>query len=462
MKAGEYQSVARSGAFSTVVFWQLLPFAAAVLCATIAVPAVLMLAGLPGKNLPENDLPADYLAGLWYGLGLTLLVLVLPATVQERRVLLFLWLMRVIVVTGPMLFFEGHYTGGDSFTYYDAARSGFYYDVAAYGGHVVNFPTGTLLMQAVTTAMYNFGLHSFRAIKMTFAMIGFLGVYLFYRAAVLFLREHSPKLLLTLGLVPSILFWSSGIAKDPLIMFGVALYSLGAVGFCTRWNVLYLIPVALGLLIGSAVRAWMAPIMCCWLLAAGLTIRGHLATKVVVGVLALAAMIFLARSVLTSFSVKSQGELLEALQQNQRTFVGGGSKEEGVSVQGWGDALKFVPMGAFAAFFRPLPGEVMNFFGIMAGVEDVGFLTLFALALIRLRLRDFTDPVVAGTAGMLLVWAFFYAFVSSGNLGTAVRYRLQVLPLLIMLLLYLGRKKAHQASQQSPRLSLAAFYQTRT
>jgi len=416
-------------------------FAVAVLCATVAVPALLLLVGLPGKNLPDNDLPADYLVGLWYGLGLSLFVFALPANAQERKVLLFSWLVRVLVVAGPVLIFEGHYTGGDSFAYYDAARWGLYYDVKDYGGHVVNFPTSTLFMQAVTTTIYNFGLHSFRAIKMTFAMIGFLGVYLFYRAAVLFLRQRSSKLLLALGLVPSILFWSSGISKDPLIMFGVALYSFGAVGLCTRRNLLYLIPVGLGLLISSLVRPWMAPIMCFWLIAAGLTIRGHLVTKLAVGAVGLVAMIYLAQGVLATFSVKSQGELLETLQQNQRTFVGGGSRLESVSVVEWSDALKFAPIGAFTAFFRPFPGEVMNLFGIIAGVEDVGFLLLFARALIRLRLRDFADPVVAGTAGMLLVWAFFYAFVSSGNLGSAARYRLQVLPLLIMLLMFLGRKE---------------------
>jgi hypothetical protein len=419
---------------------QWLSFALAVGVATLAVPTVLLLAGLPGKNMPENDLPVDYLSGLWFGIGLTVLVFVLPANPQERRVLFILWLMRVLVVAGPMLLYEGHYTGGDSFTYYDAARWGFYYDVKDYGGHAGSFPVSTLFMQAVTTTIYNCGLHSFRAIKMAFAMIGFLGVYLFYRAAVLFLHQHSSKLLLTLGLVPSILFWSSSVAKDPLIMLGVGVFSLGGVGLCTRRNVLYLIPIALGLLVAALVRPWMPPIMCSWLLAAGLTMRGHLATKVVVGALGVGAMIFLAQSVLATFSVKSQSELLEALQQNQQTFVGGGSAQETVNVEGWGDALKFAPIGAFTAFFRPLPGEVMNFFGIMAGLEDVGFLVLLGRALIRLRLSDFTDPVVAGTTGMLLVWAFFYAFVSSGNLGTAVRYRLQVLPLLIMLLLYLGRK----------------------
>jgi len=33
-----------------------------------------------------------------------------------------------------------------------------------------------------------------------------------------------------------------------------------------------------------------------------------------------------------------------------------------------------------------------------------------------------------------------YAFVSSQNFGTAVRYRVQILPLMLGLLLYLGRR----------------------
>ena len=83
----------------------------------------------------------------------------------------------------------------------------------------------------------------------------------------------------------------------------------------------------------------------------------------------------------------------------------------------------------------------MNGFGLLASVEDLILLGLFARAVSRIRLRDFKDPLVAWALAAVLIWALIYAFVSSQNFGTSVRYRTQILPIVLGLLLYLGRSR---------------------
>lgn len=105
------------------------------------------------------------------------------------------------------------------------------------------------------------------------------------------------------------------------------------------------------------------------------------------------------------------------------------------------DMVLFVPVGIFTALFRPLPGQVNNVFGFLAGLEGLFLLILFSLAIKRMRWRELLDPTIIWAILVILTWAVVYAFVSY-NLGTICRYRLQILPIFLGLLVYLVRDKS--------------------
>jgi hypothetical protein len=111
--------------------------------------------------------------------------------------------------------------------------------------------------------------------------------------------------------------------------------------------------------------------------------------------------------------------------------------------------IAFIPFGAFTALFRPLPGEVLNLFGLLAGLENLLLLFLLSLAVIRTRWKDFKNPLVLWATLLVLTWATVYSFISFQNLGAAVRFKLQILPILLGLLLYLGRRRQIVPSYQS-------------
>ena len=115
-----------------------------------------------------------------------------------------------------------------------------------------------------------------------------------------------------------------------------------------------------------------------------------------------------------------------------------------------GEMLSFAPIGMFTALFRPLPGEVNNIFGILAGLENGLLLFLIASGIYRARWRAWFDPAVVWALTTLLSWSFVYGFVSAQNLGSAFRFRLQILPVLLSLALYLryhgGKVGAREAS----------------
>jgi hypothetical protein len=139
----------------------------------------------------------------------------------------------------------------------------------------------------------------------------------------------------------------------------------------------------------------------------------------------------------------SATELIEQLSKRGQSFESGGSATRtNLEVGGLGDIIRVAPYGIFSALFRPLPGEVLNPFGMLAGLEDLAFLIMAVRAAVRMRRSDLREMVVSWSIAFLLLWSFFYGFISSHNMGTAVRYRVQILPLEILLLLYLGRPKS--------------------
>src|SRR5690606_22583316 len=98
-----------------------------------------------------------------------------------------------------------------------------------------------------------------------------------------------------------------------------------------------------------------------------------------------------------------------------------------------------MPLGITAALFRPLPFEILSPFGMLAGLENAFLVYLLLWAIRRTRLRDLKDPFVAWMLLTIGTWATVYGFVSYQNLGSAVRFRLQILPLLLIVLLHLAQ-----------------------
>ena len=103
---------------------------------------------------------------------------------------------------------------------------------------------------------------------------------------------------------------------------------------------------------------------------------------------------------------------------------------------------RFAPLGAFTALFRPLPGELFNPLGLLASLENLVLLALVFLAIKRAKWRDIKQPLILWAITLILIWSVVYGFASSQNLGAAVRWKLQILPLLVGLLCYLGRRRS--------------------
>lgn len=406
------------------------------IAAGATVPVFVQLVHYWGEYIPRPNIQSDYLIGVVWALVLWAGILAWPVSREHRRVLMMLWGAKVFVTLGFMLLYEHFYPVLDFHIYLEMGSAP-ELDWASVG-----FGRGTENLIALCWAHATFLTSSYHAMKVSFAFVGLLAVYFFYRGVVLALGRDELRLLLVLGLFPSILFWSSILGKDPIVLLGIGLYAYGVMGWSRRRRWTYLLAVAVGIWLASMIRVWAGPILLAPLI---ISIPGQLRSVPQKTAFILVSLVALAASVgrfAEAFGMETMQDLYSTTNSYSRAWAGGGSGQT-INAQFTGPAslIKFMPFGAFTALFRPLPGEVMNPFGLLAGVESAFLLGLVALAIKRARWATLRQPLVVWAVSLVVVWSCIYGFVSAQNLGSAVRFKLQILPVLLTVLLYLSRKE---------------------
>jgi len=416
--------------------WPVLGVVTFAVCFALSLDTVLALVERAARFLPPHEIQTDYILGVVWATTLGASILIWPVPLPDRLTLLGAWAAKCVVTLVFMLFYEWNYSVLDAYGYFAAALE----PTADWDS--VRFGNGTWNINALSWLHEQLLPGSYHAMKVSYAMCGLIAVYVFYRGAAAAMGREDLRLLWTLALFPSILFWSSILGKDPVMLLGIALYAYGVVCWKRRQSAAYLMWTALGALLAVFIRFWLAPI-----LAAPLIVLALVGVRGIVRRIAWCAggtLLFVAalRGFWDRFAIATLGDLLSTANMWSQAWAEGGSaqtlREE---FTGIGSMIRFVPKGMFAALFRPLPGEVMNPFGILAGLENLFLLSLLLLAAIRARWADLKDPVVLWAILLVLTWAAIYGFVSYQNLGTAVRFRLQVLPVLLLLLLHLSRRR---------------------
>ena len=390
-----------------------------------------------GRNIPQTNLIDDYLIGVLWSLLLGASIALWPSRNTDKPWLLAVWFGKSFVCLVLMLYYEATYWFLDSYSYFAVPALG------TYAEYRTTEAPGTRLMYDLVWIHLQVLPYSFHALKLTCAYVGLVAVYVIYRAAVTFIGREDIRIFLTIALFPSILFWSSILGKDPFVLLGIGLFVFGAVGWHTKGYSKYLLALVAGIAILGGMRPWLVPIFLMPLVLVYLLGPSHTLKKVCFTAIAGTAVVWITTAFFDSFLVDGFAELFLLIDEQARVGAefGGSGQVIDADLSNPIAALAFMPLGAFTALFRPLPGEVLNLLGTLAGLENVLILVLLIRALMRGRWEHLRKPLIAAGVALILVWAAVYGFISYQNLGTAVRFKLQVLPILLLLLLYFGREQ---------------------
>jgi len=385
-------------------------------------------------------LKADYLYGLIWGIVLGLSILVWPVRSEDKKPILIAWGVKLFVVLFLMLFYEWHYNSLDSYGYYNAT----FYNRSEWPFMEIQ---GTIFAMVNLVWLQQQIIPSFHAAKVSFAMLGLIAVYVFYRGLIIFLKKEKISLFYLFIFFPSILFWSSTLGKESISLLGMALYVYGVVGWHCRRQRLYLLILILGILLSVYIRAWFGLILLppfIILLFLDLKKSGKIWFLV-----ACVSFIILFKNILIKFfHPQALDKLVNLANRMSRGFDAGGSAlGVNVSFSNLDQMLNYIPIGLFTALFRPFPLEVHNLFGFFAGCENFLILMFLFLAVFKIRWADIREPLFTWAILLILAWGSVYSFLAY-NLGTISRYRLQILPILLSVILFLFRDKAPSKGRQ--------------
>lgn len=278
-----------------------------------------------------------------------------------------------------------------------------------------------------------------------FALIAFVGSYLWYRAAVEALPFLDRRLFfLLVFFAPSISFWPSSIGKEALMQFGIGSAALGtahlfkgrlvrglAVAVPGAWLMWVIRPHLLALVTLAAAGAYLvgkSPRR-----AKSSVAQSSLVKPIgllVVGFIAVFAVSQGAKSLgLPSLTLGSvQAEL-------DKTTISTGQGHSSFNNGGNSLSPLHLPQGAITVLLRPFPWEVSSVLQILASLEGIalaGFMVYrrksISLSLRRLR----SSPFLFYCWSLTLLYAV--TFQAFANFGLLVRERSLVLPALYVLL----------------------------
>ena len=391
-----------------------------------------------GKQIYTDDVQRDYLYGIVWAVLIALFIVSWPVNGHDKANLLIAWLAKSYVALVFMLFYERYYSM-DCFGYFVLMRWPWYewswaekirsfYFVALVGWWQERF------------------IDSFHAVKLTFALIGLVAIFLVYRAAMSVVGKSHSDALLLFALFPSILFWSTIIGKDPIVFLGVALYVFGVAKWRITENSWYIAVFAVGIVLSVFMRVWLGAILGLPLVYFGVRgVRSYL-SKVAFVVVSAALLAVVITQFASSMNIGGADELVAATdkiahQFSTATGATGSTRSIGRNFTSVPMMIGFLPVGIFTVLFRPLPGEVRNVFGMLAGLEN-GFLLYWSYRCARMFIRNRgvrrplrREPTVIWAVILVITWCAFYGFISFQNLGASVRFRLPIISVFVGLLL---------------------------
>lgn len=379
----------------------------------------------------------DYAFGLLWGAALFLSFWLWPVPASERRSLLWLWLAKLETMLGYMLVYEWNY-GLDAYYYYFVGNHTAPGDVsfAEHRGNALIFWLSSLQSHLLIADSYH-------ATKITFGYLGLVSTYAFYRAARSFAPGCPEGVLWILALFPSTLQWTSILGKDPIVALGVGMYAWGAARVYRRegWGLPLL---AAGVMLSWWIRPWMAAILTLPLLLLFLSSKTSPLRTAMISGTALVAVVVSVAGFQDFFKIREVEDVVERSTQISQGFSSGGSARESEMTtrepQSLGAMLAFAPIGLVSALIRPLPGEILNLFGILAGLENLVVLGLVYLALRQRSKTTWSQPPIRWALALICCWGLVYGYVCFHNAGTSVRYRQQIFPVWVGVLLALGNR----------------------
>jgi hypothetical protein len=347
---------------------------------------------------------------------------------RDKR-LLIIWVVKGFFVTLIlMLFYESVYHYLDTYGY--AQRAFLRTFPASLNG------SGTANVANINSYFTYLVGNSYYALKIVNSLIGFVGLILLYKTYEYIIKKShltiSNRFIYFFFLFPTVLFWSSILGKDPLNLLFIGLFSYGFIHLIDKFRLRYIFMIIISIWFVSYIRSWWSIIMITSMFFYYLkinSVRNFILFILIMPIFTIAAMQFLQTQGITSID-----QMFLKMAETSKNLAYGGSSVGVHVVSGFGDYLLWFLPNLFTTLFRPMPWDIRNAFSLIAAVENVVLFYLFYKYIFKNWRLIYANKYLKFYILLIFSWSLLYVIISPTNLGMAVRFKLQVLPLMLILI----------------------------
>jgi hypothetical protein len=314
---------------------------------------------------------------------LTFVILLLP--LRHKNIVLLAWFVKLFILIIVDYLYESQYPVDAHFYFANALEDPVFILKPFAGGDNI-----VVLISYLTTFLYP----SYRLCVVVFAFAGFIAQYIFYRAAVRLADGESKRPLIVLLFFPSVIFWSHILGKEPVVFLIVAVYFAGMVYFNRGYPLKALSLLLLSFAGFFFFRFWLAGIFgISFVLSVYLNRNVKEISKIIAAITVSLICFFIVKAGLERFQIGSLDQYLELIALSSPVTIDDAPAEY-IDFSAFETYILNMPYLMFDNLFRPLFFEARKVSHLLAGIENT-------------------------------------VLLSAQSLGTAARYKLQILPFIL-------------------------------
>lgn len=294
----------------------------------------------------------------------------------------------------------------------------------------------TIIRVNAAVMIFSLGIYSVHiAFWCFFAMIGLTAIF---KLCVRYFPHKRWAMFLAVYLLPTVLFWSSGVLKEPLLLLGMGIFILGFMRFIygdyNRWDILKIIFGFLVLLIAKGyVLQCMAPAILGLLLAKAFGGRKFWLWFSLPHILII-PLLFIGPHISDGLKVSELMQLKQIAFYNVAQNSQSGSVISIPAIEKPADVLLNAPTALATTYLRPWPWNWSKAVYIPAALENLFLLLVIGLMFWNFR-RPYglSIPILAFSLSFVLVLGILTGEVVP-VLGAVVRYKMPSLIFLFVLI----------------------------
>jgi hypothetical protein len=313
------------------------------------------------------------------------------------------------------------------------------------------------MVTKITAFLCFFTFGKFMAINLIFSMLSFTGAWRLFR----FFYEQYPQMhkqfSIAILCLPTFVFWSSGILKDPLCTgaLGWLTYSLYSIFYLKKNLIRYSIAAIIASYFLIALKVYIIvsyiPFFALFIILQNVTLVQNKLFRVVLVIVFFVGSIFsfirVASTMEQALGSFAGGDITQSVKNYQVNFqnqeeASGSNFSLGVEFDGSLTSLiKIGPAAIVATLFRPFLWESKKLSTLFTSFESLAFMLLTIYVVAKVGIKNMfktivSKPIVLYSLCFSLLFALFVG-ATTLNFGSLVRYKIPAIPFYLLSMFFI-------------------------